>query len=528
MGTTPLAPGSVFAGDFEVIRLLADGGMGSVYVVEQRSTGKRRALKVMHPRMLHDPTLRERFTQEARLGAKIASDHVVEVVGAGVDAETGIPWMAMELLQGRDLSSALTERGAFSLPEAKGILRQVGHALSRAHRLGIVHRDLKPENLFLADTKHEGAGAMVKILDFGIAKVMQETRATGATIGGLGTPLWMAPEQTHGGKITPATDVWALGLIGFALLAGRSYWRCASDDVPLTVVLTEMFAAPMVPASARVAELGLPTKLPTGFDQWFAQCVARDASERFESAEPCIAAFLALGAAPAVAAAPTLLGAPSVPAGPVPPSPARRRGWAPALVAAAVLLPALGLGAWIAARPPSRGLTARVSPSRSAVTESQRAADEPHPAPVVASEPTAPAPAPAPTPTPPTVSAPRPTEPTAPLPRRAAVTPRRPTPRARTTEPPTVPAWSAVREAPEAPPPSYVPPPPVAPPPSYAPPAPEYPPPAPVAAPVAVPSHPQPTPAPASGPSCAPCAQGMTERCNGCDDNCNGMVDEGC
>ena len=105
MGTTPLAPGSVFAGDFEVIRLLADGGMGSVYVVEQRSTGKRRALKVMHPRMLHDPTLRERFTQEARLGAKIASDHVVEVVGAGVDPQMDIPWMAMELLQGSDLSA---------------------------------------------------------------------------------------------------------------------------------------------------------------------------------------------------------------------------------------------------------------------------------------------------------------------------------------------------------------------------------------------------------------------------------------
>jgi serine/threonine protein kinase len=522
MGTTPLAPGSVFAGDFEVVRLLADGGMGSVYVVEQRSTGKRRALKVMHPRMLHDPTLRERFTQEARLGAKIASDHVVEVVGAGVDAETGIPWMAMELLQGRDLSVALAERGAFSLAEAKDILRQVGHALSRAHRLGIVHRDLKPENLFLADTRHEGVGAMVKILDFGIAKVMQETRATGATIGGLGTPLWMAPEQTHGGKITPATDVWALGLIGFALLAGRSYWRCAADDVPLTVVLTEMFAAPMAAASARVAELGLSARLPTGFDEWFAQCVAREASERFVSAEPCVAAFLALGAAPALAAAPTMLGAPSVPAGPVPASPTRRRGWAPALVAAAVLLPALGLGAWIATRPPSRDLTARVSPSRAAVTESQRAADEPRPSPVVASE------APAPAPTPPTMSAPHTTESPPPPRRRAAVTPSRPTPRARTAEPPTVPAWSAVREAPEAQPPSYVPPPPVAPPPSYAPPAPEYPPPAPVAAPVAVPSHPQPTPAPASGPACAPCAQGMTERCNGCDDNCNGMVDEGC
>ncbi|MBK6532315.1 MAG: protein kinase [Deltaproteobacteria bacterium] len=529
MGTTPLAPGSVFAGDFEVIRLLADGGMGSVYVVEQRSTGKRRALKVMHPRMLHDPTLRERFTQEARLGAKIASDHVVEVVGAGVDAETGIPWMAMELLQGRDLSAALAERGAFSLLEAKGILRQVGHALSRAHRQGIVHRDLKPENLFLADTKHEGAGAMVKILDFGIAKVMQETRATGATIGGLGTPLWMAPEQTHGGKITPATDVWALGLIGFALLAGRSYWRCGADDVPLTVVLTEMFAAPLVAASERVAELGLSTRLPTGFDQWFAQCVAREASERFVSAEPCIAAFLALGASSAVAASPTMVGAPSVPAGPLPASPKRRRGWAPALVAAAVLLPALGLGAWIAARPPSRDVAARLAPTRAAVAESQRATDEPPPAPVVASEPPAPAPAAAAAP------ASQRTEPPVRLPRRAAVTPRRATPRARPADPPTVPAWSAVREAPEAPAPSYVPPPPVAPQPSYVPPpvapqpsyvphAPEYP----QHAPVAVPSHPQPTPAPASGPSCAPCAQGMTERCNGCDDNCNGMVDEGC
>ena len=179
MGRTPLTPGSVFAGEFKVVGLLAEGGMGAVYVAEQLATAKRRALKVMHPRMLQDPILRERFTQEARLGAKIASDHVVEVVGAGVDAATGIPWMAMELLQGRDLATALTARGAFSLPEAQSILRQAGHALSRAHRLGIVHRDLKPENLFLAEMRREGAGLTVKILDFGIAKVMQETVQTG-------------------------------------------------------------------------------------------------------------------------------------------------------------------------------------------------------------------------------------------------------------------------------------------------------------------------------------------------------------
>ncbi len=348
-----LTPGSVFAGDYRVERRLAEGGMGSVYVAEQLSTGKQRALKVMHPRMLQDASLRERFTQEAKLGAKIASDHVVEVVGAGVEAQMDMPWMAMELLHGSDLSATLLARGAFGLAEAQDVMRQAGHALTRAHRLGIVHRDLKPENLFLAETRREGVGSTVKILDFGIAKVMQETRATGATLGGLGTPLWMAPEQTHGGVITPATDVWALGLIGFALLAGRSYWKCATEDAPLQVVLMEMFAAPLVTASVRVAELGLAVKLPAGFDQWFAKCVARDAAERYPSAEPCIAGFLALSTS-AAAVAPTAVGEPSVPWRPVLGDVARsvrpRRAWSAAVVAAAVLVPALSFGAWAVVR----------------------------------------------------------------------------------------------------------------------------------------------------------------------------------
>ncbi|MDB4930781.1 MAG: serine/threonine protein kinase, partial [Myxococcaceae bacterium] len=382
MGTLPLDPGSVFAGDFKVERLLADGGMGSVYVVEQLSTGKRRALKVMHPRMLHDPSLRERFTQEARLGAKIASDHVVEVVGAGLDAATGIPWMAMELLRGHDLSAALEEHGPYALPEAQSMLRQAGHALSRAHKLGIVHRDLKPENLFLAEARSEGAGPTVKILDFGIAKVLQETRATGATLGGLGTPLWMAPEQTHGGAITPATDVWALGLIGFALLAGRSYWKSAGQDVSLQVVLTEMVAAPLVTPSERVAELGLEVTLPPGFDAWFAQCVAREAGERFVGAEPCVAAFMALRDVPPTRAfvAPTQVGVPSVPA---PRRASPKRGWIPAVVAAAVLVPALGFGAWVATRPSTQRAAERVAPTpvRASMTENQRAHEEPAPTP---------------------------------------------------------------------------------------------------------------------------------------------------
>jgi len=123
----------------------------------------------------------------------------------------------------------------------------------------------------------------VKILDFGIAKTLAdaEARATAS----VGTPLWMAPEQTtQGAAITPATDVWALGLIAFRLLSGRYYWKSAYDEGKSTaMLLREVLIDPMVPASERVAQYGLPP-LPAGFDEWFARCTAREPSARFEDA----------------------------------------------------------------------------------------------------------------------------------------------------------------------------------------------------------------------------------------------------
>jgi len=245
-----LTTGSVFANEFRIVRPLAEGGMGAVFVVEQLSTGKERALKVMRPGMVNDATMRARFAREARVGAQIESDHVVEVVSAGVDEATNVPWLAMELLRGEHLGDALTRKGHFSLAMVKELFRQLGHALASAHRKGIVHRDLKPENIFLSHSRRHDESSVVKILDFGIARMMQESRATGATLGGLGTPLWMAPEQTHGGNITPATDVWALGLIAFNLLTGRSYWRSAQGDAALPVILTELW------------RIGIPTGHP--------------------------------------------------------------------------------------------------------------------------------------------------------------------------------------------------------------------------------------------------------------------------
>ena len=136
-----LQPGSIFAEDFRVLRALKEGGMGAVYVAEQLSVGAPRALKLMQPQLVRDPIMRKRFEQESRIGARIASDHVVQVVAAGVDSTTGYPWMAMELLEGADLDTVLERRGALPPPEVQEIFKQLCHALAAAHAAGIVHRE---------------------------------------------------------------------------------------------------------------------------------------------------------------------------------------------------------------------------------------------------------------------------------------------------------------------------------------------------------------------------------------------------
>src|SRR4051794_30093587 len=151
-----LAPGAVFARDYVIVRPLSEGGMGALYVVQQISTGSPRALKLMHPQLVREPRLRQRFEQEARVGARIESEHVVQVLGAGVDEATGMPFLVMELLGGQDLSRAIELRGPLPPAEVRDVFAQFTHAIAAAHRVGIVHRDLKPENIFLAVSHREG------------------------------------------------------------------------------------------------------------------------------------------------------------------------------------------------------------------------------------------------------------------------------------------------------------------------------------------------------------------------------------
>ena len=310
-----LEPGELFARDFRVERRLSEGGMGAVYVARQLSTGKLRALKLMHPQLVPDAKSRARFVEEARIGARIASEHIVEVVAAGVDEESGAPWLAMELLDGEDLFGAVERRGPLPPADVREVFLQLGHALAAAHSQGIIHRDLKPENLFIARALRQDAVSTVKVLDFGIA---MSTPASGRAVvtTAMGSPFWMAPEQARtGDTLDPSTDVWALGLIAFYLLSGVIYWRTAhAEHAAATAVLVEILMDPLDPPTQRAAEFGSRGWLPPGFDEWFAHCVNRDPSARFREAGAAVRALTGLLAS-AGASSSTLSLAATAPAG---------------------------------------------------------------------------------------------------------------------------------------------------------------------------------------------------------------------
>lgn len=265
---------------------LARGGFGAVYVAEQLTTERRVALKVLARYAEHISVAR--LLAEARVTSRIVSDHIVQVIDAGVDAATSDVFVVMELLRGMTLDQRL-EHGALPAPEVADYMRQVAVGLDKVHghldRDGrptpIIHRDLKPSNLFL--TARDDGQTLVKILDFGAAKVLsQYTKASGLV---RGTPQFMASEQALGEPCSAGTDIWAFGLITFNLLTGSSYWLTVKrEDGTEAQLFAEILTLPLVPASQRARELGLTLKLPPAFDRWFARCVNRDPAERFASA----------------------------------------------------------------------------------------------------------------------------------------------------------------------------------------------------------------------------------------------------
>jgi serine/threonine protein kinase len=284
-----LKPGQIFAGRYRIERFLAHGGHGAVFIAEQLSTEATVAIKVLWPHLLDSNEVASRFALEAKVAGRVKSDFIVRVLDAGIDEDTRMPFLAMELLDGESLTEYVQNRGPLSAVDSVAFLVQVAQGLDKAHAysdksghsLPIVHRDLKPDNVFVV--LREDGQRTVKILDFGLAKVLTDS----ATIshGIKGTPLYMAYEQASGGAITSRTDIWALGLIAFFTLTGRPYWRSASHPgTDLWRILAEILHEPIVSPTERARELEIEPSWPAAFDAWFLRCVHRDPLERFATA----------------------------------------------------------------------------------------------------------------------------------------------------------------------------------------------------------------------------------------------------
>ncbi|HTJ80676.1 MAG TPA: serine/threonine-protein kinase [Polyangiaceae bacterium] len=262
-------------------RRVGAGGMGEVYLVQHVHTDERLAVKVLLSEVISDETALERFRREARTPARIDSEYVVRVTDADAAPELGgAPFLVMEYLRGEDLDHFVAENGPMTAADVVTFLGQAARALDKAHALGIVHRDLKPENIFI--TRREDGSPHIKILDFGIAKftsgatsdLVNKTATSPGQI--YGTPLYMSPEQAKGEskKISPQTDIWALGLIANRMLSGKDYW----DAETLTALIAQVVYEPMKKPSEKGFDFG------PKYDAWFLRCCDRDPDARFGSA----------------------------------------------------------------------------------------------------------------------------------------------------------------------------------------------------------------------------------------------------
>lgn len=248
---------------------LATGGAGVVYEAEHLHTGARVALKLNKRGDSALGAATERLRNEARIVGSLASEHVVRILDA--DTRGDQPFLALELLRGRTLEAeAQTPMAPTRVLE---LLTQVAHGLERVHAAGYVHCDLKPENIFL--TEREDGTLLVKLLDFGIAKHLGVEEGAARHAQFLGTPIYMSPEQAHGRRdlVDERSDTWALGMIAFRLLCGRSYFP---EDTLQRMLLRLLFGGLHAPSRVGCG-------VSAAFDAWFLRSCSRHPAERFRS-----------------------------------------------------------------------------------------------------------------------------------------------------------------------------------------------------------------------------------------------------
>jgi len=268
-----LRPGVVFDGRYEIEHVLGQGGMGVVVRARHVHLDEPVAIKVLLPEYASDEGLVGRFLREGRAATKIRDDHVCRVIDVA-RADSGLPYMVLELLVGEDLGHLVDRSGPLPVDRAVDYVLQSCEALTRAHALGIVHRDIKPENMFL--TRTAAGDPLVKILDFGISKMCDpEGEAKGGVVttakAVLGSPCYMAPEQMRSARDVDArADVWSLGAVLFHLIAGRPPF--SEDSLP------ELFAAVLGTPAPRLS--ALRAEVPASLCDVVDRCLVKDPAAR--------------------------------------------------------------------------------------------------------------------------------------------------------------------------------------------------------------------------------------------------------
>ncbi|MEM9189709.1 MAG: protein kinase [Myxococcota bacterium] len=259
--------GTRFAGRYDILEQIGTGGMGAVYRARHAFTARELALKIIRPELAQTPTAQERFLREAQVPNRVGHPAMVEVFDAGFEGRT--PYIAMELLHGRSFAEAI-ERRSLATDETVGIVAELLEGLEAAHAQGVIHRDIKPENVFLATHPTRA----VRLLDFGIVRMVDDTsKLTGPGVV-LGTPYYMSPEQAGAQALDRRADIWSCGAVLHHALVGEPPFQATSYGLLVMAILQQ--PAPRLNA--------VRPDLPLGLADVVARALEKDPAQRFQSA----------------------------------------------------------------------------------------------------------------------------------------------------------------------------------------------------------------------------------------------------